>query len=315
MQCCIKPLPLVDLDNDEDIVPLEVDFESESEIFDKNDDITSIIINKDKNLDRYNSARILYSKYIGYQYVSKYYRINYTWKQCLYSLFFIHNETVNIWTHLLSALGAVCLMIYKNLNPSKLRWVSNLVLFGSILIYLASTFCHLFSPMSKTIKQNQYLFMVDFVGIMIGVIIFEITFFYLLLINQTKSFQIISSLCCIFNTIPIIMRGIITCKNNILIKSNIIYCILVLINVLLFIISFCLTKSHFMLRADVILPFLLSNLFLIGSLFINLIYNYPEKKCPGHCDLCGASHQIWHVIVSAYLFSIYYQIEYWETLV
>ncbi len=313
MQCCIKPLPLVDLDNDEDIEPLAAD--SDSENIDKNDDLVSIIINKDENRNKYNSARILYSKYIGYQYVTKYYRINYTWKQCLYSLFFVHNETVNIWTHLLSALGAICLMIYKNVNPSKLLWVSNLVLFGSILIYFASTFCHLFSPISRTIKQNQYLFMVDFVGIMIGVIIFEITFFYLLLINQIKIFQIISSLCCIFNIIPIIMRGFITYKNDILIKPNIIYYILVFINVLLFIVSFSLTKSHFMLRTDVILPFFFSNLLLIGSLFINLIYNYPEKKCPGHCNLCGASHQIWHVIVSAYLFSIYYQIEYWETLV
>ena len=275
----------------------------------------SLIENNQQNSSKVNNAKKLYGKYIGYQYVTKYYRINYTWKECIYSLFFIHNDTINIWSHLLSGLSAICLMIYKNIIATKFLWVSNLVLFGSILIYSASTYCHLFSPISRTIKQNQYLFMIDFIGIMIGVIIFEITFFYLLLINQENIFKIISTICCGFNIIPIIMRGIITYKDNILIKSNIIYCFLVITNVLLFIVSFCLTKSHFMFRTDVIIPFIISNILLIGSLFINLIYNYPERSCPGHCNLCCASHQIWHFIVSIYLFSIYFQVEYWETLI
>jgi hypothetical protein len=37
------------------------------------------------------------------EYITKYYRINYNGKQTIRSLFGLHNETGNIWTHFLGA--------------------------------------------------------------------------------------------------------------------------------------------------------------------------------------------------------------------
>ena len=41
-----------------------------------------------------------FKKTLGYYYINKGYRINYTFQETLRSLFTWHNETINIWTHL-----------------------------------------------------------------------------------------------------------------------------------------------------------------------------------------------------------------------
>lgn len=205
MQCCIKPLPLHDLEIPENESDNMNQLDNINEIDEermtltKSDDITSELINNDPNTNKYKEASLLFSHYIGYPYIKKHYRINYDIKQCFLSLFFIHNETMNIWSHLLSGIAAIILLIFRSLKKDKYVWISDLILIGSIIIFFASATCHLLNPICNSIKQNQFLFFFDFLGIMIGLMIFEVTFFYLLLINQTESFNIIASISCILN--------------------------------------------------------------------------------------------------------------------
>jgi adiponectin receptor len=312
MHCCIKPLPLYDLEFD-DGIELELIAANEEGIkLDKNDNLVNEIMNNDVNTNKYKEASILFSHYIGYPYIKKHYRINYNFKQCLQSLFLIHNETVNVWSHLLSGIVAIIVLIWKSTQEGKYIWLSDLILGGSIIIFFASATCHLLNPLCNSIKQNQFLFFFDFFAILIGIMIFEITFFYLLLINQIKVFNIIASITCILNTIPIVLKALIVYKNKLVDKKDIIYGSLVILNILLFIIVISLSNTTFFLKTDIIVPFIFTNLGVIGSIIINLIKGYPEKKFKNQCSLCGSSHQIWHFIVTTYLFSIYFQVENWE---
>lgn len=101
-------------------------------------------------------------------------------------------------------------------------------------------------------------------------------------------------------------------NNDELSKYDKLYSSVIGLNFILILVSLFLSTSSFFLRVDIILPFIFSNLLLIGSVVFNLMLGYPEKKCHNQCSLCGASHQIWHFIVTIYLFSIYFQVENWE---
>ena len=310
----MKPLPLYDLEYYEDDMDLRLLNDSEHDI-NKNENIVEELIDYEEITDEYRKANLLYSKYIGYSYIKKHYRINYTFKECLLSLFCIHNETVNIWSHLISGFIAIGVFIWRNINPSRFLWISDMILLASIVIFFASTICHLFNPMSKTVKEHQILFFFDFLAIVVGIILFETTFFYLLLIKQITEFKVICIISCILNCIPILIRGCVAFRDKFISRNDILYGILIVCNMILILTAISITKSKFFLKPIVILPFIFTNLILIGSVVFNLISGYPEKHYKGQCILCGASHQIWHFIVSFYILSLFLQVENWEYLV
>jgi adiponectin receptor len=45
-------------------------------------------------------------------FIINHYRVNYTWKTCLKSMFQLHNETLNVWTHLLGVMLFVYLFFF-----------------------------------------------------------------------------------------------------------------------------------------------------------------------------------------------------------
>jgi len=311
MHCCCNPLHLVDIENDDDYIPLEENIDGISH----DTDLVEELLNNGIDTNRYKIASHYFLNNIGYPYIKKYYRINYNWKECLQSLFFFHNDTVNVWSHLISALIFIGLIIYRNIISDEFLWVSNFILVGSIVIFFISTTCHLFTPLCRNIKAAKLLFLLDYVAIITGLIIFETSFFYLLLINQNTIFDIVIAIISSLNCIPLCMRTYFTISNKPKFKTEIINYFVTLMNIIIFVIVCSISETHLMNDVTVIVPFIFSNLIFIGSLIFNLTLHYPEKKIKNKFDLCGASHQIWHFIVSLYLFSIYLQVENWEKIV
>ena len=159
---------------------------------------------------------------------------------------------------------------------------------------------------------NRHIFyLLDFTGIIIGVIIFETVLFFLLLSTQRELFYVLLSLSITFNILSIFVKTYYNFNNEIIRKPNFIYYGLIIINFILILTCFIKTTTHLIYNFNVIVPFFVSNLVLIISIIYNLINNYPEKSCGNRFDLCCSSHQIWHFIVSFYLLSLLVQVIYW----
>ena len=318
MFCSCKPLQMYNLKYDDlennnleskDNETLENNFNGISDS--KNINLTENLINNQEDNINYMLASKLYRDNIGYKFIEKYYRIGYSFNECIHSLFFCHNETVNIWSHFISCIIFIFLLIFNNYFFTKELWISNLVIIGSIIIFFVSTLCHLFNPMFNSIKTHKLFFLLDFIGIIIGILIFEIVLFYLLLNKQMNIFYILMSLVIVFNFLSILIKTYYILQNNIIVKPKYIYYTLILINTIIILTSIILTKETALINLKVLLPFAITNIVLIGSIIFNLVYNYPERVCIDRFDLCCSSHQIWHFITSFYLLSLVIQVTYW----
>jgi adiponectin receptor len=100
------------------------------------------------------------------------YRAHYSWKLCMRSLFQLHNETLNIWTHLVAALIFVG-MFYPVIQSLKSPTTMDIVLFGVYLGCAAmamtnSAVFHLFNCSSHV--AYKWLAVLDYSGIALLVV-------------------------------------------------------------------------------------------------------------------------------------------------
>eukprot|EP01126_Amoeba_proteus_P027220 TRINITY_DN2702_c0_g1_i1.p1 TRINITY_DN2702_c0_g1~~TRINITY_DN2702_c0_g1_i1.p1 ORF type:complete len:293 (-),score=16.84 TRINITY_DN2702_c0_g1_i1:81-959(-) len=121
---------------------------------------------------------------LGNPYLTTGYRKQLSPRGCLKSVFQLHNETVNIWTHLVPSLGVLCFGVYLLIFIVSHRslvdkvFLSLSILSGS-LCYLFSSIYHTFGCHSQQIHQMFFNF--DIFGILIalnGAIIATIYFGY-----------------------------------------------------------------------------------------------------------------------------------------
>ena len=94
---------------------------------------------------------------------------NMPWSFYFRSLFWIHNETGNIWTHLLSAVFMATMIhsLTSNIESDKILSAHGLVIFavGSISMFLISATAHLLH--SKSHEAHYLTFCFDFLGIVL----------------------------------------------------------------------------------------------------------------------------------------------------
>ena len=102
-------------------------------------------------------------------YISYGYRVDYTHYECLVSLFTLHNETMNIWSHLL---GFLCTVI-AGVSVLVEFQEKNLPLFGRVAYatyIVAASLCLLFSAIYHTFGcissiHQEYLLVLDLGGV------------------------------------------------------------------------------------------------------------------------------------------------------
>ena len=261
--------------------------------------------------DLHNNYVSLNNNYLEYEeldewckdntYITKYYRhTNKDWSYYLKSLFKWHNETMNIWTHLLGFLSILCSNIYINLNYDVSKYISQTICFNiftccMMICYFFSSIMHLLYPKSEKIcKHTQFL---DYVGINILIASTFATFVYYAFYCD-KTIQII------YYTIILIMAIIVIpiSKMNIFLISKYRW-----IRPLVFVIygsSFLAPIIH---RATITekndtiygleLEFFIYAAF---SYFTGIIFygtRFPEKYSKKEFNLIGSSHQLFHIFV------------------
>ncbi|CAF0732909.1 unnamed protein product [Adineta steineri] len=96
-----------------------------------------------------------------------------SFKQCFASIFRLHTETVNIWTHLLGTLVFIVIAIYFSTRPSTEIHMEKKIIFGAF--FLGAIICLLCSTLYHTLychspKISKFFSKLDYCGIAILII-------------------------------------------------------------------------------------------------------------------------------------------------
>ena len=74
------------------------------------------------------------------------YRIHYSLKDCINSIFSMHNETTNIWSHFLSLIGFILLILFNSCNDVSIVY---LYIISTLICFSASIFFHVLNSHSE----------------------------------------------------------------------------------------------------------------------------------------------------------------------
>mmetsp|Transcript_14322 Transcript_14322/g.18803 ORF Transcript_14322/g.18803 Transcript_14322/m.18803 type:complete len:306 (+) Transcript_14322:70-987(+) len=234
---------------------------------------------------------------------------------CAVSTFRVHNETGNIWTHLigfaiLAALGVSQLSQVK--STSQVDFLALLVYYvGSCFCMILSSFYHMGNCHSEAARD--LLLNLDVFGICMNLIasyLPGLVFgFYCKSWTSGIYVGIVCSSVLSAFTLPCLLHGSTCDQHNescskgkkedktlkaihntrtILLLGSVVFCIVPII--------------HWLLVAGpeevaMFFPKLSLMLILYASGFFFYVTNFPESYFPGKFDIWGSSHQFWHVIV------------------
>jgi len=233
------------------------------------------------------------------------YRVRYSVPLIFKSLFHIHNETGNIWTHLLGTLFfTYCLWeeilgfrkIPKNLEDEIDHFWLLLYLGSAAGCMLVSSAYHLFLCHSKSV--HQCMLKLDMHGIILLVFSHFLPGFYygfschpVLQSVYTRAISIIIGGTIIFANVPVFRK---------MQNYSIIFQFLIAGTVLSSVVPI-IHWASIRPTAEVqrMLPGVLQMLLLYGTGFFFFSSRFPERAAPGRFDYAFSSHQIWHVCVFA----------------
>lgn len=102
-------------------------------------------------LQNYNNKKLC--KDSVYLYIKTGYRKQLSYYDCIYSIFYIHNETINIWSHLATSILFMILYINNITNNITNNNIANTYLLVSSFGFLSSSIFHIF-----VCNKNYYKF-------------------------------------------------------------------------------------------------------------------------------------------------------------
>merc|ERR1712130_11990 len=245
--------------------------------------------------------------------IASFYRPYLTAKQTIQSLFDFHNESLNVWTHLLGSLLFSILMI-----TSLTTWLAEgdtldktvfliFVLSAQILLFLSSFF-HLFYCMSKCPSEYSWFARLDYIGIAVLVsgsyyspvyYIFSCEPLVMLFYNMGITVLGIMAIAVTFH--PLFEKpGYASARAAVFVAMS----------------CFCFTcfpHAIVLHGISAIWPVawragIMGGCYLIGVGFY--VTQYPECKHPGKFDRGFSSHVIWHLWVVAGTLSQYFVCKY-----
>ena len=286
-----------------------------------NENLKVKIINEDKNIKPLHLNDLKHPKIISLNEITKYknfyialhpfiiygYRIHHNFFDCLKSIFKIHNETLNIWTHLIGTLFYVYLSFFIFLNDKfnsfTSHWVISFYLISVITCYFNSVLFHTFNCHSKEI--SNFVFNLDILGIILSLLsgVISNQYFMFHQFKKTRYFYILFYVT--LSLLIININKISIFKNK---KGHFFRTILIII---LFVSSFA-SYLHWTLVADIeeikiMTPYMIMAFVptIIGFTFY--LSKFPESyyQCE-FVDLYLNSHSIWHLFVLITGFSYYY---------
>lgn len=242
------------------------------------------------------------------EYIQGGYRVHFSFKLCLLSLFRMHNETLNVWTHLIGTLlfSALAVATYT-------RWLPNLVdgrtpVIGDYRVFavffvgahaqmLLSTIYHLFNSHSAT--AAKWLARFDYVGICFMIVgsYFPPLYYTLRACHP----DLMTVHLCVISLLGVIGVFVTTLPRLQGPRFRVFRAVFFIIFGLYILIP--LPHMVYLLGFLTIWP-LFWRLGIMGALYILGAFVYasrcPERCCaPGKLDFGWYSHPIWHLFVIA----------------
>lgn len=230
-------------------------------------------------------------------------RPTYSFITCTRSIFQFHNETVNIWTHLIGGFyfAHLCLQLFNStlLLPFD-KWVIGLFLASATTCHIMSTIYHIFNCHSEHV--SRICSRMDYCGI-VALITFSFVpwIHYGFYIYPTmKLTYLIAVITLGVTAVNLLMQDKFSEKSYRWLRVSVF---------ILFGISgiipgiHWLTLNHEIFFVETALRHSFYRLILMGALYLigTMLYAFriPERFFPGKCDIWWHSHQLFHVFVSA----------------
>lgn len=223
------------------------------------------------------------------------YRIHHSLQDSFFSIFKLHNETLNIWTHLLPFFAFTFMFIYEILNEKAIfkNWgLIYLYIFTSITLFLFSSIHHTFSCHSNDTWHCCYK--LDLTGIMFELIAATICSIHFMFheFDTLRRYYIIIFLC-----IGVVAVAFSLFDFFVSSKLNL---FLMFLYAILFVLSF-LTSIHWVIIGNIHEVEVLSKYILLGFGFMVIgfcifLAKFPECIFQNkYVDFFFQSHVIWHL--------------------
>eukprot|EP00055_Hartaetosiga_balthica_P006986 m.23385 g.23385 ORF g.23385 m.23385 type:complete len:294 (-) comp5540_c0_seq2:131-1012(-) len=238
----------------------------------------------------------------GNPYIFTGYRAFLSFDDCVKTLFTIHNETVNVWTHVLGFIWAIWVLywsvfVYFPEHNGDFYDVLMTVLFlvGVIVCMTASAAYHLFLPQVEKVSLQWLQF--DLLGITIGMLGAYFPGIYYGFYCFPSLLHVYAVLSGIVFVVNLAMQS-----NGNFLSQKWAARRIVLYTITLGFGIVPLTHWSFLDHQDLeevhlFVPKVLISYVLMAIGLFFYLSRYPERSCPGSCDIVGASHQWWHTFV------------------
>ncbi|CCW63324.1 unnamed protein product [Phytomonas sp. EM1] len=282
--------------------------------------------NGDPNLPLYRIEHIpLYLR--DNEYIITGYRSYYNTKMCLLSMFRLHNETFNIWTHLAGALIFVVLIVYlfwsllipdylskssfhtvttpygndKPIHSCEKRSVLPFVIFGfysfgCLICMVCSTCYHTFIGHISE-KIYNWAHMCDYFGITFLVVGSFVPFCYYVFSRNPFWRNVYLGMIFSFGVVGLFGPFFRQWTSAAFASKKIMFYVCMVSSGM-----FPILHIAFLLPKDIGSPYLTGLLMMMALYGIGVffyIFKLPEVFYPGKFDFYFSSHQIWHVFVLA----------------
>lgn len=243
--------------------------------------------------------------------LTKYRDTNKGFKYYFYSVFKLHNETINIWSHLLGAILFISIGMYTNFHFDLQKYWSqyiciNLYIFSIFITFLFSSIMHTFYPQSCQICKN--LQKLDYTGINIQIFSSMATFIYYAFYCEKQIQLIYYTLILLTGTINTIITtlDVLTHPRYRWIRllsftSCLLLFLVPIIHRSLLVNKNIIEKNTF--REELIYFTIATLIFIVA--FLVFAFRIPEKFSPGKYDLFMHSHQLFHFLAVIGSFVLY----------
>jgi len=261
--------------------------------------VTSSLARHGQPLLKYDEA----PEYVRHNpYIRTGYRSPQGWLQCLRSVLSLHNETLNIWTHLLGAVFFLVLLAWDCTAPpapDQVTWRDFSVILSIIGCYqlcmIMSAVFHTFTAHSQ--EASEFCLMMDLAGIGASITAsFVSGIYYAFWCSPlTCTFYLVTVLG--FIVFGAVMRHSINKDENLALR--LVYFVSFVVYGFVPTIHWVLNKGVYSDEVLIFLPRIIIMYLMCGLAFLFYIAKFPEIVRPGCFDIVGSSHQWWHAFIWA----------------
>ncbi|XP_071953926.1 progestin and adipoQ receptor family member 3-like [Antedon mediterranea] len=239
----------------------------------------------------------------GNPYITKGYRVFLSSGQCIQSLCFWSNETLNVWTHLIGFLLFLTLSIYDSIViiPSFRGTFIDQVIFSVFILcfqfcMLSSAGYHLFCCRSE-VACKRWLCL-DLAGISVGLLgcYFPAVFYAFSCFPVWRNVYLVLVCCMILATLFLQLHPMFH-KSNWSTKRLIAFISMVAFGIIPVSHWAFLYGGFDSLIVQTFVPKIVV-MYILGVLALFFYATkFPERCFPGTMDYIGSSHQLWHIMV------------------